>query len=112
LLHIIKQTCAADLAQHHQEAPEDLTAGRPHAGRGHDLLTDFHHPPTVTGDGLGRPSVYVLASGRSAMSPRAVALRGDLPQAELKTAWNAGLNDAARRHPAASKFRGEIKNDP
>jgi hypothetical protein len=46
------------------------------------------------------------------MSPRAVALRGDLLQAELKTAWNAGLNDAARRHRAASKFRGEIKNDP
>jgi len=55
---------------------------------------------------------YVFAARASAMSPRAVALRGDLLQAELKTAWNAGLNDAARRHRAASKFRGEIKNDP
>jgi hypothetical protein len=32
---------------------------------------------------------YVLASWAFAMS-RAVALRGDLTQAELKTAWNAG----------------------
>jgi hypothetical protein len=46
------------------------------------------------------------------MSPRAVALRGDLTQAELKTSWNAGLNDAARRHRGGIEIQGETKNDP
>jgi hypothetical protein len=52
---------------------------------------------------------YVLASWASAMSPRAVALRGELTQAELKTAWNAGLNDAARRHRGSIEIQGETK---
>jgi hypothetical protein len=52
---------------------------------------------------------YVLASWASAMPPRAVALRGNLTQAELKTAWNAGLNDAARRHRGGIEIQGETK---
>jgi hypothetical protein len=46
------------------------------------------------------------------MPPRAVALRGDLTQVELKTAWNAGLNDAARRHRGSIEIQGEKKDDP
>jgi hypothetical protein len=52
---------------------------------------------------------YVLTSWASAIRPRAVALRGDLTQAELKTAWNAGLNDAARRHRGGIEIQGETK---
>jgi hypothetical protein len=32
-----------------------------------------------------------------------------LTQAELKTAWNAGLNDAARRHRGGIEIQGETK---
>jgi len=45
-------------------------------GRCHDLLTDLDHLPTVTGDGLGRPSAYVLAS----WAFRDVAARGCAPR--------------------------------
>jgi hypothetical protein len=55
---------------------------------------------------------YVLASWASGMSPCAAALRGDLTQAELKTARNAGLNDAAGAIGAASKLREKQKDDP
>jgi hypothetical protein len=51
---------------------------------------------------------YVLASWASAMSPCAVALRGDLTQAELKTAWMQ-VNDAARRHRGGIEIEGETK---
>ena len=85
----MKLTCAL---RHVCGAPEDLTGGQPNA-----------RPAATT---------YVFAARASAMSPRAVALRGDLTQAELKTARNAGLNDAARRHRGSIEIQGETKDDP
>lgn len=78
------------------------------ACRCHDRLTDPDiWLPLLATAWVAEP--YVLASWASAMPPHAVALRGDLTQAELKTAWNAGLNDAARRHRGSIEIQGETK---
>jgi hypothetical protein len=72
-------------------APEDLTgAAAECAGRCHDLLIDRDHLATVAGDRLGRRALRACVLGFRDVARTAVALRSDLTQAELKTAWNAG----------------------
>ena len=81
MLHTIKRTCAAGVAKHHQRGPGG-SHRRPAecAGRCQDLLIDRDHLATLLATAwVVEP--YVLVSWASAMSPRAVALRGDLTQA-------------------------------
>ena len=74
----------------------------------HDLLTDRGHLSTVTGNRLGRPSPTCSSPGLPRCRARGCAPRG-LTQLELKTVWNTGLNDAARRHRGGIDIEGETK---
>ena len=91
-------------------APEDLTGGRPNArAAAMNCLTDPDHLATVADDRLGRRALRAHVLGFRDAARARLALRGDLTQAELKTAWNAGLNDAARRHRGGIEIQGETK---
>jgi hypothetical protein len=88
-------------------APEDLTGGRPNARAAAMTCQLIATIPLLATAWVAEP--YVLASWAFAMPPCAVALRGDLTQAELKTAWNAGQNDAARCHRGGIEIERETK---